>query len=169
MNSEQDNEMVLASRWDRLWASLIDSLIGFLLGLPLMLYFDIFTIVKETGTAPLIPTLITAVVSWLLFFLLNGALLKKYGQTIGKKAFGISIVSDNGTILTLPAVILKRFLPVVLASHIPVVGRLLVLLDPLFIFKKDKKCLHDHIAGTKVINFNANNPLKGDREKAAAL
>jgi hypothetical protein len=34
------------------------------------------------------------------------------------------------------------------------VGTFLVLVDVLFIFRKDRRCVHDHIAGTRVVNLD---------------
>jgi uncharacterized RDD family membrane protein YckC len=36
-------------------------------------------------------------------------------------------------------------------SLIPLVGTVVGLVDVLVIFRSDKRCLHDHLAGTKVV------------------
>ena len=87
---------------------------------------------------------------------MHGYLLKKYGQTIGKKLLGISIVTLDGEKPEFWPLILKRYLPLGLVSYTPVVGRFLPTIDALFIFGKDKRCVHDFIAGTMVVNLNAN-------------
>jgi uncharacterized RDD family membrane protein YckC len=51
------------------------------------------------------------------------------------------------------AIILKRSLPITLFSLIPVIGGLLGLANIGFIFRKDRRCLHDIIAGTKVVQL----------------
>jgi uncharacterized RDD family membrane protein YckC len=47
--------------------------------------------------------------------------------------------------------ILKRYLPISVVSVIPVVGPLLTLIDILFIFRSDRRCVHDLIADTQVL------------------
>jgi uncharacterized RDD family membrane protein YckC len=39
-------------------------------------------------------------------------------------------------------------------QQIPVVNFILPLLDALFIFREDRRCIHDLIAGTKVIQLD---------------
>ena len=169
LQSEIISNFNLASRWDRLWASIIDSVIGLLVGLPLMLYLDVFQTAKETGGIPFYIGLQVSIFSWVIFFIINGSLLKQRGQTIGKNLLNIAIISTNGTLLSLPEVIGKRFLPVILASHVPFIGRYLLIIDPLFIFRKDKRCIHDLIANTVVVDIDANKSLKSDGDKAASL
>ena len=36
-------------------------------------------------------------------------------------------------------------------TAIPVAGGIFALADLLFIFREDRRCLHDHIAGTRVV------------------
>jgi hypothetical protein len=38
-------------------------------------------------------------------------------------------------------------------QQIPGINIFAGLLDPLFIFRQDRRCIHDFIAGTKVINL----------------
>lgn len=52
----------------------------------------------------------------------------------------------------LSKILLARQLPVQVMSVLPGVGGLLAILDVLFIFRKDQRCLHDLIAKTRVIN-----------------
>jgi len=44
-----------------------------------------------------------------------------------------------------------RYVPVWLASSIPFIGGFLALIDILFIFREDRRCVHDMIAGTVVV------------------
>jgi len=88
------------------------------------------------------------------FLLLNGYLLAKYGQTVGKKLVGTRIVSHvDERILPLGRVFGLRYLPLSIIAQIPVVGGFVGIIDGLFIFRKDKRCIHDLIAGTKVVNI----------------
>jgi uncharacterized RDD family membrane protein YckC len=74
------------------------------------------------------------------------------GQTIGKRALGIRIVraSDGENPGFLFAVALRYAVPS-LISFIPLIGFIFSLTDILFIFRSDRRCLHDLIAGTRVV------------------
>lgn len=75
-------------------------------------------------------------------------LLSRTGQTLGKKALNIRIVRsiDGGNPGFRRAVGL-RFLVNVLMWMVPIYA----LLDVLYIFSKEQRCLHDLLAGTKVV------------------
>lgn len=93
-----------------------------------------------------------ALMGFAVFLVLNGYLLATRGQTIGKVAAQTRIVSmEDRKILPLWKLISLRVLPVSLVSIIPAVGSLATLIDILFIFRGDRRCVHDHIAGTIVI------------------
>jgi len=47
--------------------------------------------------------------------------------------------------------LLLRYLPTSIVASIPIVGGLIVLVDILFIFGSEQRCIHDLIAGTKVV------------------
>ncbi|RDH46521.1 RDD family protein [Zooshikella ganghwensis] len=142
----------LASRWSRLGASLIDAFILNVISMPVLYaagYFD----GALSGQQPSFTSQSMAMLfSLVLFIILHGYFLAKSGQTIGKKILGISIVSyRNNTILGLGNVLALRYLPLWIVLMIPYVGMIAAFINPLFIFNKEKRCLHDFIAGTKVI------------------
>ena len=141
----------LASRWSRFGASLIDGLIIAVVSVPLMYYSGIFNQIDESGNIPLSTTIMFTVFGIVLFLLLNGSLLSKYGQTIGKKLLNIKIVDLNGGKPEFVPLITKRYLPLWVISQIPFIGGILSLINALFIFRADKRCVHDLIAGTKVV------------------
>ena len=41
-----------------------------------------------------------------------------------------------------------------LVAQIPYIGAFLILADVLCIFREDRRCLHDHLAGTRVIDLD---------------
>jgi uncharacterized RDD family membrane protein YckC len=45
-----------------------------------------------------------------------------------------------------------RYVLVMLVAVIPFIGGLLGVIDFLFIFREDRRCVHDLIAGTKVVS-----------------
>jgi uncharacterized RDD family membrane protein YckC len=77
-------------------------------------------------------------------------LLTKRGQTVGKIIAGTRVISvDDSPAGFLRAVVLRVW-PVEIVSRIPLL-QLLVLPDVLLIFGESRRCLHDRIAGTKVV------------------
>jgi uncharacterized RDD family membrane protein YckC len=84
--------------------------------------------------------------------LVQATLLTLRGQTIGKIIVGLRIVRvpDGSPAGFLRAFLLRGFLPRCL-RHVPLVGFLFWIVDNCFIFRDDKRCLHDLIAGTKVV------------------
>jgi uncharacterized RDD family membrane protein YckC len=78
-------------------------------------------------------------------------LLGTSGQTLGKRLLGVRIVrsDDEGNPGYVKAVLLRGVV-ILLIGVIPVAGSVFLLVDLLFIFGDDQRCLHDYIAGTKV-------------------
>jgi uncharacterized RDD family membrane protein YckC len=149
-----DGKPVLASLEKRLGAALIDGLISaaLLIG-PMVLFFGSWTryiVAAQTlGISFLIGTVIFSSV---VYVLVNGYLLAKNGQTVGKKLLNIKIVRTNGAAVDLKRVVLYRFLPARLVTLVPIIGNFLVLIEVLFIFRASRQCIHDQIADTIVVN-----------------
>lgn len=82
----------------------------------------------------------------------QGFLLTTRGQTLGKIAMGIRIVrfEDGGNPGFVKAVLL-RWLLWGLISRFGLLGKIAMLVNFLFIFRDDQRCLHDHVAGTYVV------------------
>lgn len=102
-------------------------------------------------------SMVNAVLCGLLAYLiLNGWLLWTRGQTAGKAAMSLMIVDHHtGNRASFWKLLLVRALiPVVVIAMGSIFGPvllLLVLVDFLFIFRKDQRCLHDWIAGMRVV------------------
>ena len=83
------------------------------------------------------------------FLIMETVMLAKDGQTLRKKALRIRIVKkdtgQNGGFVTN---VLLRFVLNGILGLIPFYS----LVDILFIFGPDRRCLHDMIAGTKVVD-----------------
>ena len=136
-----------ASRKDRFLGSLIDLVLQVLASAPFFWYMGLEAFQNPTPAV----MLANSANAILVYLALHGYLLHKYGQTIGKAEFGMRIEMLNGQKANLQHIVLWRYLPVILLSFVPVIGQWLTgLLDPLLIFRKDRRCLHDHIAGTQV-------------------
>lgn len=147
------SEIRLGKRRWRLAAVLIDAVIGILAGLPLFIYFDVLSIVESGGPVPLHVALLMLAWGMAAFVLINYRLLDTRGQTVGKWCVDLAIVGVDGSRKSALHILIKRVLPTWVAGMVPFVGNLLVLVDSLFILGKDKRCIHDRIAGTKVIDI----------------
>jgi uncharacterized RDD family membrane protein YckC len=88
-----------------------------------------------------------------IFMAINGYFLVTKGQTLGKWMLGIRIVdaASNGA-ATAVKLLGLRYVLVLLVMAIPMIGQLLGLIDVLFIFRSDRRCVHDLLAGTKVVS-----------------
>ena len=141
----------LASRGARLGAAIIDGIVLSVLIWPVLFFvFNLTpTIMVGLGFGA---KLLISIGGALLYIAVNGYLLNKGGQTVGKKLVGIRVVRSDGSKADVVLLIVRRFLPPHVAGLIPVVGSFVGLIDVLFIFRQNRLCLHDQIADTKVVN-----------------
>jgi len=141
----------LASRWKRLGGALIDGVLTAIVMVPVM------AVTGMTSAAPGSEGMTFGrraglfVLGCVVFLVLNGYLLYKRGQTIGKVAVKTKIVDLNGQIPDFGRLVALRYLVMALVGQIPFLGGLIGLVNALFIFRSDRRCLHDHIAGTRVV------------------
>lgn len=165
MNELNPSGCFLASRWCRLFATAIDAVL--VPGLTLFL-------VMLTGVVEhaedfvdrwwVFHVLLLGIASYLL---LNGYLLWHRGQTLGKALLGIAVIRapadltgrPDGTFEFVPAAFWKLvciralFFPLLFVGIVPYFT-ILPLLDQLFIFGRQRRCLHDWISGTLVVRVS---------------
>ena len=82
---------------------------------------------------------------------IQGYPLAQSGQTWGKKLLKLKIVNLDGSQPDFLRLVGLRYGSTQLISLVPFVGGLYGLVDSLFIFREDRRCLHDLIAGTRVV------------------
>ena len=136
-----------ATRSDRLVAAIVDGVLGVVCFIPvfILLGFDNLSQPTLTLSAGLLGYGILSTL------VLHGYLMYQRGQTIGKSLMSIRIENLDGTQASFTTIYFKRMLCMQLLSLVPSVGQFIAgFVNPLFIFGKDKRCLHDHLAGTKV-------------------
>jgi uncharacterized RDD family membrane protein YckC len=142
----------LASRASRLGASILDTIVSALLTLPPLFLTGYFQRAMA-GEIPLLEQLGATVVSFALFGAANGYLMATAGQTVGKRLVGIRVVDvATSGVPTLMRQLGLRYGVMWFVAQIPGIGILLSLIDALFIFRSDRRCVHDLIARTKVVN-----------------
>jgi uncharacterized RDD family membrane protein YckC len=149
-------ESELAGRGVRLGAWLLDSIIlGAMVGLPL-LFGMIIAFGFSGGDLERAPSLWAVPVTLFLIGLVAWAVLTiKYvvanGQSIGKKILGIKVVRLDGSPASLGRIFWLRNVVNSVIGAVPILGVLYGIIDPLFIFGEEKRCVHDRIADTIVV------------------
>jgi uncharacterized RDD family membrane protein YckC len=158
-----ENNVELAGRWHRLGGAILDWIAVLIITMPAMmivtnLYFpgamDFSGSLKDSlmgADQSFGFVMANLVITIGAFLLLNGYILVRHGQTIGKKVIGMRIVTLEGDIPPFARVVLIRYILMMLITRIPMVGSLFSLIDVLFIFRRDKRCIHDLLAGTRVV------------------
>ncbi|TDR47723.1 putative RDD family membrane protein YckC [Tahibacter aquaticus] len=150
------DSLALADRGTRLGAAILDGLLMLAINLPVMWFGGYLSTVMAASQAGLRPPfglmLLWTLIGFVLFLLVQGMPLNQTGQTWGKRLLKIRIVDLNGDKPAFARLIALRYLPVSLASLVPIIGPLFGIIDALFIFRADRRCLHDLIAGTRVVN-----------------
>jgi len=160
-----DSDAAKAGRWARLGAAILDIII---FGLPFapayaQVFGDSFMRAQMARGAVRSVDLFTALVGsgprfWgggllaLILWGVTAVLVYRHGQTIGKRIVGIKVVRSDGSRAGLARIFWLRNVVGALISWIPRVGGLYALVDLLWIFGGARRCVHDYIADTIVVN-----------------
>jgi uncharacterized RDD family membrane protein YckC len=144
---ETSGTEALASRGARLAASLIDGLAAVVILLPALaaiFFVGDNSSLSSTGIA----FAALSGIGFLGFAVYQLSMLLREGQTLGKRAMNIRIVNySDGEIPSPGRLLLMRYFVNSLLGNIP----LYTFLDVLFIFGSERRCIHDYLAGTKVV------------------
>ncbi len=141
----------LAGRGQRLGAAMLEGFFVALVIVPVMYLMGMFSYFSRGAQPPMALLLTATVISFVVYVVINYIPLSRNGQTIGKKLVNIRIADLQGNKPDLTTLIVKRFLPIQVVNQVPVIGGLAGFVDILFIFRKDRRCVHDLIAGTQVM------------------
>ena len=163
-----DEGDVLAGRFTRFCAVFVDGILIWVVMGPLMYltgYFDVLAGGAQPTPALQLVMSLAGIVSYLA---VHGWLLAKKGQTIGKKLAGIQIVDyQTGRLLPMRRVYVYRYLwylPLtLLCIFIPGTTddqliNVVYFIDAVLIFGSERRCLHDYIAGSKVVKYEEGRP-----------
>lgn len=146
-----EGEQVLATRWQRFWAAIVDVLVG-LVALWLIGTITSWDPFASDADAGLWDTdLMGTLVGFITFAVVHGYLLATRGQTVGKLALGIRIVRSDGSRASLGRLLGLRYGIGSATMAIPAVGGIFGIIDALLIFRQSRRCLHDNIADTIVV------------------
>jgi uncharacterized RDD family membrane protein YckC len=154
-----DESAEKATRGARFGAAFID---GLLFGLPFLPSYlsAVPAVMHQTRPGALAIWVAIAATGGRFYFALIAALcvaavtavlVYKNGQTIGKKLLKIKVVRKDGSRATFGRIFGLRYLLNSLITFIPLIGPLYALVDILFIFGTAKRCCHDYIADTIVV------------------
>jgi uncharacterized RDD family membrane protein YckC len=145
-----DDELESAGPGSRLAAALIDDVILFAPVILLMAAFNVFDRDKDEAVGLMVLCMLPV-------GLVQAVMLSMRGQTIGKRILGIKIVRMDmqpGGFWTYVIVrgwsvsVIGGFLNAIIPLKL---GGLLVLADVLGVFTRDRRCLHDVFAKTRVV------------------
>lgn len=145
----------LASRMARLGASIVDSIIMLVVFYSIVYATVGFAFMFDPNKL-LRTSLVAGLGGLIVFVAINGYWLATRGQTVGKRLLGIKIVRTDGAKATLGRIVGLRYLPFQLAAIVPYVGGLFAIVNVLFIFRESRKCLHDSLADTIVVDAQDN-------------
>ena len=152
-------------RWLRLPAAVIDGLLKVLCYLPITIPLlrtafaeamhgeqRSFAEISQLTTQIVDENLPHALPLFALLLLVQGGLLAWRSQSVGKLLLGLRIVSlaDHAPAGFVRAFLLRGTMPFLL-EQIPVLGLIFWVVDSCFILRSDQRCLHDLVAGTRVV------------------
>lgn len=144
-----DERGELAGRGTRLGAVLLDGVIFGVLGIVAAIAIPA---VKANGVGAGTAAAIGLVgIGILVLLIVNLVLLHRHGQTIGKKLLGIKIIRTDGDRAGLGRIFFLRILAPGVIGAIPFAGPIFSIVDPLFIFRESRRCIHDVFADTIVV------------------
>jgi uncharacterized RDD family membrane protein YckC len=149
--AEFRDELEPAERGRRLLAALIDLGINLLVFMPAVI--GLLRYKPERGIGALGGSLVMfTVVCGLALTVYWFVLMYRNGQSIGKRVMGIRIVRTDGSRASLGRMIGLRYFVPGLIGAIPYVGWVFNIANPLWIFGEERRCLHDLICDTMVVN-----------------
>jgi uncharacterized RDD family membrane protein YckC len=145
----------LASLGERLGAAFIEGGVFLLAALPLIIATVMAEVASNNGESaetPNVALLGLGIILVLGLAIYQLVMLATRGQSIGKRILGIRIVThpDGSNPGGVKTIIMRGFLPGIL-SNIPLLGLLFSITNICFIFREDRRCIHDLIAGTQVV------------------
>ena len=151
-HADYRNPATWATHLGRLGGAILDSLIAFAAALPGLFFFIMISTAGDGSEAVAILGIFVAICGFLAVQGYQWYLISTTGQSIGKKVIGTRIVDfDNGSNPGfVRAVILRLWVPGAIGA-VPWIGGCFGLINVLWIFSSERRCLHDLIANTRVI------------------
>jgi uncharacterized RDD family membrane protein YckC len=141
------NALELASIGRRFGALFID---GLLLSVPMLIIVFSLVFASVAGKSDFNPVWIqpAALLAVGLYVVYEALMLASRGQTLGKMAMKVKVVRTDGTPISTGQAWGRAFMRQILASCLSIFNYL-----PAF-FTKERTCLHDLVANTRVVNWS---------------
>jgi uncharacterized RDD family membrane protein YckC len=155
-----NGQLQLATPSERFLGAFIDGLINMAIILPLGFFMGLYS--TGAGDKPggsIMLNVVLGLVGFAIFVAIHWTFLNSTGQTIGKKVAKTRIVTMAGEKPGMGDLVGKRYAFMNLIGIIPLVGSILPLVNVLFVFRKDRRCLHDLIGGTQVVKVIPGQPI----------
>jgi uncharacterized RDD family membrane protein YckC len=142
----------LASRWQRLGGAVVDFIATFVPAAVLARVFNAVTGATASVATITVMMLVPSIVNWYL--------LATRGQTMGKIVVRTRVVTETGETATFARAVALRAWPVYFLQVAPTLfgpsvkalTSVIAMVDTLFVFGGSRRCLHDRIAGTHVVD-----------------
>lgn len=144
-------ETNLAGRGRRFAGAMIDGTIAFLLVMPIMWWFGLWQKSMNQQALSIAETLGLALIGIVSFVLVQGYLLYSRQQTVGKWLLRMKIVGLQQERVPFGKLLGLRYLLFHIVGQVPYIGQLVLFGGLMLIFRGDRRCLHDHVAGTRVV------------------
>lgn len=147
------HEVPLATLGQRFLGAFIDNMLAFFLLGSAGFVAGVLSAATQSGSQDANEILMLALigVGAIAYMVLQSVLITRTGQSLGKRMVKTRIVLQDGR---LPGfwrgVVLRSWLTASL-GFIPLFGSVIGLIDLFMVFRTDRRMLHDHIAGTSVI------------------
>lgn len=142
----------LAGRGTRFGAAIIDTLVFFSTALPVLIAAGFDTAVLMDGSTYQALAGLATIGLLIGILVVTTGLVHRNGQTIGKWLVDIKVVRSDGSRATLARIFWLRNFVNWIPSAIPLIGSFYGLIDSLFIFGARRRCIHDLIADTVVVD-----------------
>ncbi len=161
ISATRESNLTLATLGQRLGAAALDGVVALVCALPMLIglwnsgFFETPEFDAQPDVAKMEGAESYIAVSGLLMlamFVYTLILLATRGQTIGKKLLAIRIVTfpDGANPGGVKTILLRVFVNGLIGA-VPFLGSIYTLVDICFIFREDRRCIHDLIAGTQVV------------------
>jgi len=160
-----DGQPVLASRSQRLLGAFVDGILMSIISFAISAAFGLSPLLNPNVTVSFGAQMLQSALGMVAFLLVHGYLLFTQGQTVGKWLLGTRIVdARTGQLLPFtrvyiirylwltPLVLLIPFLPPGLIVLLSSIVGFINLGDSLLIFGRERRCLHDYLAGSVVVS-----------------
>jgi uncharacterized RDD family membrane protein YckC len=157
VRADLHDQYILAERGTRLGAVMIDGLLMLAAALPagavlgFMVYASRGSMSGDDAELMVYGLMAVMVLMVLAFIGYQWYLVATTGQSLAKRWMGIKIVRLDGSPVGFVHGVILRVWVVSALGYIPFAGGLIGLVNALMIFGEERRCLHDHIAGTRVI------------------